>query len=102
MVKRKHFTGSGMNWLREVPREELWTGDSRSVRRRECRQMKSLVNVASSVIPAFMLVQKRATRREIKQRQAGQKRQCPPRLDFAENGLRETHASFRLHSTVPF
>jgi len=61
MMKRKRFARSGMNRLREIPREKFGNPYAGNTRRSKGGQMQRLAHMARRVAPAiFMLMEERA------------------------------------------
>jgi hypothetical protein len=92
-----------MSRLRPIPTREFRSCKRRGTGRRQGGQVECLANVAWSVAASvFMLVQERATRREVEKSDTGQQGQRATRGSFAEEALHELHATPSVHFTLPF
>ena len=75
MVNRKGFAGRRVSRLRVIPTNKFRNSNRSGICRCQRGQMQRLANVARGIpAPVFMLVEKRAARRKIEQRNARQ--QC--------------------------
>src|SRR6266404_2788940 len=97
---RKFIDGRYNNGPRIVPTRNLWSGSDSAESGRQYRGMQRLADVANRVWPAIVLVQKAATTREIKQRQAQQRSANPPQSHSARVFARRHRTS--LHPYTRF
>src|SRR5882762_5889916 len=90
-MQRKGIAGSCVPRQRRMPGYDLWRDDEVQSRSRQRRQVQHLADRAGGIGPTRMLVEERAARSKIKQRDRSQQRQRAAHSRSPENGYPPVH-----------